>query len=91
MEITLVKELVSIFGPVGTIAILGFWWFVNHKEKVHQNGDVKERDKVRQAIITMDSNVSHLMGDVDEIKGDVKSVQSTVTEHLRDHSNLERR
>jgi len=92
MPVDVIKEAVAIFGPAVTGVGLGVWWFLTWRTKRQANGSVaeeaKQRSKMREAIITMDANVGNIMEDVKETKADVKDVQATVTQHLRDHAQV---
>ena len=79
----LFEESAKIFGPIGALVIflLARLW------KQSRNGpSSEERAEANRAIIRIEANVEHLIDDVQEVKGDCKSTQSSLIEHLQHHS-----
>jgi len=95
-ELSLLRELVNIFGVIGTLAILAvaafLYWTKHRSGSAPQQAERKESHKARESINLMRVTLGHVESDITELKGNMKEDRDTVsklgqnlTTHLENH------
>ncbi len=82
MELAAAQELISAVGPIGTVAIIGAWWFATRQEKRNGAKDKMDRLKARDAIIQISADITHMKKDIADIKADGKTTSTTLMQHM---------